>query len=166
MPNFEKCADRVRHRGWNIALKADFYRAVPYLVEQLRTDKFRSDYLGHYRSFLKSSAGCMALLKSRGGLFATSKVAQLYVVDVDNQFGPGRARDLVQFAVTLNPCPQGTSEAEEKMMIFMKTKTPYGQSVEGGKDVVRRFGNIRKIAGNAPADASGSAADCKLSSVK
>jgi hypothetical protein len=153
-------------RGWSIALKADFYRAVPHLVEQLRTDKFRSDYLVHYRSFLKSSAGCMALLRSRGGLFASSKVAQLYVIDVDNQFGSGRARDLAQFALTLDPGPHGVSDAEERMMVFMKTKTPYGQSAEGGKDVVRRFGNIRKIAGDAPAGASGSATDCKLSSVK
>jgi hypothetical protein len=151
-------------RGWNIKLASDFYSTVPYMVRRIRAPEFRAIYQAQYRDFLKSTTGCMAALTARGGIFAASKVAQLYVLDVDNQFGSARSKDLMHFAMTLDR--NDSENSENQMRDFMVANTTYGKTKEGAHDIDRRFSNIRTIVGTGDVAATGDKKDCTVNSLK
>ncbi len=151
-------------RGWPIKLAADFYATVPAMVRRIRTPEFRATYMAQYQDFLKTSTGCMASLMGRGGIFAVSKVAQLYVLDVDNQFGSGRSRDLALYAKTLDK--NDTAESEKNMRDFLIKNTKYGRTKEGAHDIGRRFDNIRSIVGKHDPAPSGNKSDCNINGLK
>jgi hypothetical protein len=148
-------------RGWDIRLMADFYRAVPAIVRQIRTPGFRSIYGQQYKEYLETTTGCMASLAARGGIFAASKVSQLYVMDVDNQFGSGRSTKLAHFAMTLDPADPKRSE--EAMRDYMIANSSYGSTPDGAHDIRRRFTNIRGIVGDTQPSATGNKKACAIS---
>lgn len=147
-------------RGWNIALTAEFYRSVPYAVAAIRSYKFRDKYISVYHDYLRSSAACMKGLTRLGGIFLTSKVAQLYIVDVANQFGSSRAATLAQAAKDFDGSDDGFNE--DGMRDFMIAQTGYGQTNEGAADIRRRFENIRHIADSADAAPTSASGKCNI----
>lgn len=147
-------------RGWNIELAAEFYRAVPYAVAAIRTPAFRDDYLLRYRRYLDSSATCMKVLTRLQGVFLTSKVAQLYVVDVANQFGPSRAVALAQAAKEFDGADDGVNE--DGMRDYMISRTAYGRTEDGAHDIRRRFDNIRRIANAADPAPTANGGTCNI----
>lgn len=151
-------------RGWPIKLAADFYATVPAMVRRIRTPEFRATYMAQYQDFLKTSTGCMASLAARGGVFAVSKVAQLYVLDVDNQFGSGRSRKLAAYAKTLDK--SNSDGAEKKMRDYLIENTKYGRTEAGAHDIGRRFNNIRSIVGAHDPAPSGNKSDCNINGLK
>src|SRR4051812_28061319 len=72
-------------RVYPIAIWGDFYRISSNINGAWRSPAGRADYNTLYNRFLDAGTGCMAVLRSRGGVFADSSFAQLYVIDVANQ---------------------------------------------------------------------------------
>lgn len=133
-------------RVYSIATWGDFYRVSDELTKDLRSSQGRTEYAGLYRKFLDTSTGCMAVLRSRGGVFAKSPFAQLYVMDVANQKGPTTALKLARYAQSL--ARSQSVEDIEKAMIQRILDASSGN--DHATDVKRRSANVTAIAKQFP----------------
>lgn len=128
-------------RVYSIATWGDFYRVSEELTKDLRSSQGRAEYAGLYRKFLNTSTGCMAVLRSRGGVFAKSSFAQLYVMDVANQKGSTAALKLARYAQSL--ARSQSVEDIEKAMIQRILDASSGS--DHAVDVRRRSANVTAI---------------------
>jgi len=129
-------------RVYSIATWGDFYRVSDELIKDLRSSQGRTEYAELYRKFLTTSTGCMAALRSRGGVFAKSSFAQLYVMDVANQKGPTTALNLARYAQSLARS-RSTEDIEKAMIQRILDASP---GSDHAVDVKRRSDNVTAIA--------------------
>jgi hypothetical protein len=137
-------------REYDIRTFAAFYRAMPLITRDLRTDPRRREYYALYNRFLERGAGCMASLRQRGGIFATSGFARVYVIDVKNQFGEDVAVEAARRAIR---------GGVEKMKDYVR-KTNFGS--RHLRLINERISNIEKLAKRLPGQGGGNPRQCDM----
>lgn len=137
-------------REYDIRTFAAFYRSIPLISRELRSEPRRREYYAIYSRFLEHGAGCVASLRQRGGVFARSAFARFYVIDVRNQFGD---------KVALKAARRAIRGGEEEMKEYVRN-TSYGKRRRD--DVDRRIKTIERVAANYHDQGGGNPRQCDL----
>jgi|GEM_PF-5634222 len=144
-------------RTYSIEMWGDFYKVSNGIMTEFRSEKGFTDYRLIYDRFLTEGTGCMAALRGRGGVFARSGFAQLYVIDVANQKGAGTAVKLARYAQSL----ARTQSAAEIQAEMIKWVTDLRTGEDHAADVKRRSDNVTALAAKYPDLSGAPASACK-----
>lgn len=133
---FEACLS-APIRNYATANLALFYDALDPINASLRTVEGRDVYNKRFERWLREETDRAKNLK---GLFGQSRFARLYYLDVNNQFGPAKARRLKSIGESLSAAQLASCSgvrSGEARLIAEVLKTGYKL-----KDIKRRSDNI------------------------
>jgi hypothetical protein len=119
-----------------------FHTSMAALTAELRTDGGRLAVDGTYDGYLVRAAGCFARLRARGEPFISSRFAMLYVVDVANQSGPTRGKNVALKALAATAEGKSPAQAEQAMIDYIMSLKP---GAPERQDVQRRVDDIRAV---------------------
>jgi hypothetical protein len=135
-----------------------FHRMAPSITEELRGELGRAQYIELYARYLKTDTGCMSALRKLGEPFLNSLGAQMYAVDVKNQFG---STWLVRLAVKSWDQNHSYDRALKDMLDDVMNNTKQGR--EHPRDVDRRQTNLELVVSQfTPPVSGGEAANCDV----